>query len=144
VTENVADECFEVAVWTGHMTMALLDLVDACRGQHPASMIGPNLLIDWENADGFARAAVLLHLAWVSRESPLGLDPGAAERHAEALQDWAIDFTGDQEAFLGPSFPAPPLPGPAGNYATDCAFDVTELDASLTTALFLAAAARGQ
>ncbi|MCX4871108.1 MULTISPECIES: hypothetical protein [unclassified Streptomyces] len=104
----------------------------------------------WAQAEPETRSALLLNLAWASREAELdyGADAdGAFPEHldryaagyAEDFHGYASGFRDGSEAFHGKAFPAMPLPGQAGALASSLGFDRDDTDISLKTALILLA-----
>lgn len=100
------------------------------------------LLGRWIKAEPESRAAVLMSLAWLSREGDVPDGAGAAALYARDLHRHARDQNGDHEAFFSTRYPAMPLHGQAGALATSVAFDREDTDISLKTALILLAEAR--
>lgn len=104
----------------------------------------------WAEAEPETRAALLLTFAWGSRQYAVypgqlcdGFDDPSYSV-AEELHTWAREFTGTSQDFHGTRFPAMPLPGPAGAFASDIGFerDEDELHVGLRAALLLLAPVR--
>ncbi|MFG2076893.1 hypothetical protein [Nonomuraea maritima] len=100
-----------------------------------------DLLRRWSDAAPETRAAILLNMAWLSRDAELGEGDSTAAMYAYELNGYAQQVD-DQEAFHGERFPATPLPGPAGALATSLGFDRDDTRISLHAALLLHAAGR--
>jgi hypothetical protein len=86
-------------------------------------------LATWSDAEPETRSAILLNLAWQTRESyRLAEDGGAiATSYAESLHGYAATFTGDDAAFHGNPFPAMPLPAQAAVLSMSIGFDRDKL-----------------
>ncbi|MGW1365237.1 hypothetical protein ACWCQP_48825 [Streptomyces chartreusis] len=138
-----------IAMQIPAVTLLLADAVD----RHPLledAVHDQEVAEAWAQAEPETRSALLLSLAWGSREH--GVYPGylpdgaddAGYATAEELHRYAREFSGSSEEFHGVRFPAMPLPGPAGAYASSLGFDREEdgLDVSLRAALLLLAPAR--
>lgn len=104
--------------------------VNACRDAE--------LMDRWRDAEPETRSALLLLLAWNSRDSVV--EDG--DPYADELNQYARTHTGtgSVKSFFGDHYPKMPLPGPAGSLATSVGFDRDEADdgTSLTSALLLA------
>ncbi|WP_327180471.1 hypothetical protein OG599_35390 (plasmid) [Streptomyces sp. NBC_01335] len=138
-----------IAMQIPDVTMTLTEAVDRHSFLEDA-LHDQEVTLAWNNAAPETRAALLLSLAWGTREHgiypgflPDGVDdPGWAV--AEALALYARDFPGSSEEFHGPRFPMMPLPGQAGAFASSVGFDREEesLSISLRSALLMLAQAR--
>mgnify|MGYP001035364902 CR=1 FL=1 len=112
---------------------------------HPHSDVdalgsSPSLVQKWATAAPQVRAAVLLDAAWASRKRTVPPGSSPAQVHAHDLNRCARAHKGDRKTFRGPSFPAMPLPGNAGAYASLLGFAQDKAEISLKTALMLLAA----
>jgi hypothetical protein len=97
----------------------------------------PDLLQTWTDAAPESRAAILLSLAWGSREQPAPTGVGHGASYATDLHGYATAHTTGSEAFHGQGFPAMPLPGQAGALASSLAFDREDTQISLACAMTL-------
>ncbi|WP_331718138.1 hypothetical protein OG985_50290 (plasmid) [Streptomyces sp. NBC_00289] len=138
-----------IAMQIPDVTMTLAEAID----RHPLledALHDQEVTQTWERAEPETRAALLLSLAWGSREHGIypGYLPDGADdygyRTAEEFHQYARDFAGSSEEFHGARFPMMPLPGQAGAFASSLGFDREEdgLDVSLRAALLLLAPAR--
>ncbi|MDX2695940.1 hypothetical protein [Streptomyces ipomoeae] len=128
-----------IAMQIPDITLELREAMERHDGDHLQAADDRGLRRRWEEAEPETRAALLLNLAWASREHevPLLLGDMAAVQYASDLHDYAANFEGDSEAFHGVRFPAMPLPGQAGALASSVGFDRDDTDVSLVTVLIL-------
>ena len=97
----------------------------------------PRLVRQWSAATPEVRSAVLLDLAWRSRQRELPRGSSPAEVHAHDLNMHARTHRGVRESFRGSPFPTMPLPGAAGALASSLGFDPAAAETSLKTVLLL-------
>lgn len=97
-----------------------------------------DLMDRWRDAEPETRSALLLLLAWNSRDAVVQ----DGDPYADELNHYARTHagTGSSKTFFGDRYPKMPLPGPAGALATSVGFDRDEADdgTSLASALLLA------
>lgn len=130
---ELAVELLDVLHDLGNLLIELDNDVDQAAADEDALAI-------WSDTSPEARSAILLNLAWQTRENyqPAGESTGAD--YAGALHRYAADFTGDDMAFHGNAFPAMPLPAQAGALSTSIGFDRDDLPISLEIVLLFLAA----
>jgi len=136
-------------VWTAGKasgwTLVLCKILRDAPGSD-VKMVGssPKLAQKWATAAPQVRAAVLLDAAWASRKRTVPTGGSPAQAHTHDLNRCARAHEGDKKTFRGPSFPAMPLPGNAGAYASLLGFNQDEAETSLETALMLLKSGMGQ
>lgn len=123
------------------VTLALRGALDEHGNDVDQAAVDRELFVTWDEAEPESRSALLLNLAWAAREGQLREDDEShGHGYAAELHRYAVEFTGDSEAFHGPRFPAMPLPGQAGALASSLGFDRDDTAISLKSVLLLMAA----
>ncbi|MFF7258647.1 hypothetical protein [Streptomyces microflavus] len=128
-----------IAMQIPDVTLEMREVLEQYKGDHLKAGQHGGLRRRWAEVEPETRSALMLNLAWASREQevPLLLGDMAAVQYASDLHEYAANFEGDSEAFHGPRFPMMPLPGQAGALASSVGFDRDDTDVSLITALIL-------
>jgi len=129
---------FQIPDVMGYLSGALAE-----HDENPdAAATNPALLDQvWAEAAGETRAAILLSLAWQSREYELPESEHVnGALYAAQLHDEAAKFTGDSEAWHGVGFPGMPYPGPAGILASGLGMDREDVYNTMVAALIMGAA----
>ncbi|MQS18025.1 hypothetical protein F7Q99_39020 [Streptomyces kaniharaensis] len=131
-----------IAMQIPDVTIELADVLDQYDGDARRAARHRGLLRTWTDAAPETRSALLLNMAWHSREAPLNAGDSTAGLYATDLHEYARTHAGDSESFHGRGFPAMPLPGQAGALASSLGFDRDDLEISLETVLILQALVR--
>jgi len=131
-----AKEQLGTAVQIPDLMMNLTLALSEHHGDLDAAATDDVMVRNWVGVAFETRSAVLLMLAWGSKEAALTVSDDKAGLYAAFLHSSARSFDGEVEEFQGPTFPRLPFPGQAGALASWIGFDHGD-EAGLKAALIL-------